>query len=489
MKGVISCGHPLTAKAAHEMLREGGNAFDAVTAACFMAPVAEPMLTTLAGGGIGMLRFSDGDTTCVDFLTDFPKKALDPPTEPVQAMAEFVGGSQEFFLGYGSIAVPGTLHGLLHVHKKYGSLELKKIIAPAAEHAQKGVVLNGPQAYICGVLKPFCFYTKEMRELFAPKGRMISEGEVFRNPKTADFLQMLGEDTEGAMSFYYDCIGDTLEGKKSTLSLSDMRAYRVKEREPISTTYRGYGVQLPPPPSAGGMLISYALKLLERSDVGSLKHNCADHIDLLIKTMKKSNSIRTKEFFKGLFLEEDFWKKFLKNPIGSTTHVSVIDEEGNAAGISSSNGETSGIVINNTGIILNNFAAEPDLMQYRELYRPGERITSMMSPTILSKGGELAAVLGTGGSNRIRSAILQVVSNLVDFKMSPKEAVLSSRAHIEDEEVQLEPGFEASDVEQLKSKYPLTVWSRKDYYFGGVHTVTPSTAFGDPRRSGAVIID
>lgn len=489
MKGTIACGHPLTAKAAKQMLEQGGNAFDAAVAASIASAITEPMLTTLAGGGISILRFPDGETKCIDFLTDFPRNAVNPSFKPEKAYAVFLDAKQEFFLGYASLGVPGTLQGLLHIHKKYGSLELKKVVAPAISYARNGVKLLPAQAYLCSVLTAFCTYTKEAAEIFAPKGKLLQEGEIMYNPNTANFLEMLGNDQKAAMSFYYEKIKETLEGKKSVLSVDDVKRYKVKEQDPISIDYRDYTLNLASPPSAGGLLIAYMLKFIENKNISSLKHNSVEHINTIADTLNKCSAIRTKEFFKNLFYKKNFWKTFLQsdNIVGSTTQISIIDKQGNAIGLTNSNAEGSGIIVKDTGIMINNFAAEPDLMQYRDLYKPGERITSMMAPAIITKNKELTAVLGTGGSNRIRSAMLQTISNMIDFKMPPQKAIDATRVHVEDGLLHMEPGISKEDQNQLSKKHKLKQWRRKDYYFGGVHIATPKQSAGDHRRDGISI--
>ncbi len=486
MKNVIACGHRLTAKAASHAIEHGGNAFDAVVAACIASCVVEPMLTTAAGGGIGLLRFADGETKCIEFLAGYPAAAKKQPVKPIKKVVNFGDQTQVFYLGYGSLAVPGTLQGLLHIHKRYCSLELKDILAPAIRYA-RGHRLNRLQARVLKILEPFCLYTKEAREIFAPRGRLLKQGEIIRNEKITAFLEMLADDREAALSFYHDSIEQTLEGRKSTLSINDVKSYRVAEKEPVSTIYRSYEIDLAALPSAGGTLVAYALKLIEKRNIGGYRHNSAEHIRVLAKAMEDVDSRRTKEFFRHLLYEKGFWKKFL-NRLGGTTHVSVIDSEGNAASITTSNGQGAGIMAGDTGIMLNNFAAEPDLMQYKKVYRPGGRITSMMSPTIISKGGKLKAVLGTGGSIRIRSAILQTTSNLIDFGMSPQEATDAPRVHLEDGLLQLEYGIGKDVIKELQREYRTNVWTEKNLYFGGVHIAAPDAAGGDKRRGGSVLI-
>jgi gamma-glutamyltranspeptidase/glutathione hydrolase len=171
-----------------------------------------------------------------------------------------------------------------------------------------------------------------------------------------------------------------------------------------------------------------------------------------------------------------------------TTHVSVADAYGNVASMTTSNGEGSGYIVPGTGIMLNNMMGEDDLHpEGFHSSRPGVRVASMMSPSVLMQGEDVALVLGSGGSKRIRTAILQVLCNVVDFSFAPQEAVDAPRLHWDGETLQVEPGFDPKAIEALRERWPVNVWDERDVYFGGVHGVVPGRGGGgDPRRGGAV---
>jgi len=470
MKSVISCGNKLTAEAADRILKKGGTAFDAAIAASFASYLTEPMLTSPAGVGGALLRFSDGRIKAVDFLADYPSRTDE--VKPVKKIVSFGDETQAFHLGYGSMAVPGNLEGMLHIHKKYGTLEFDEILEPAISYAN-GHKLDGMQAYFLTILEAFCKYTKEASEIFAPKGHLVKKGEIIRNKKFAKFLEFLAEDRKGAMKVYYAKIKESLDEHKSSLTFADVKSYKVFERKPVSMDYNGYDVELFPPPGAGGKLIAYGLELLEKKKPAQYPHNSAEHIRILTEVMKKCDKERTPEFF--------------RNILGNTTHISIIDSQGNSASMTTSNGQGAGTMVKDTGIMFNNFAGEADLMQYKELYKPRRRMTSMMTPTIISKNGRIRAVLGSGGSNRIRSAIMQAISNMIDFKMTPEKAAKISRVHFENNILQLEHGIRKPVCKELAKEYKTNVWTKKNMFFGGVHIATPDGGGGDKRRGGYVI--
>ncbi|HID72994.1 TPA: gamma-glutamyltransferase, partial [Candidatus Micrarchaeota archaeon] len=309
--------------------------------------------------------------------------------------------------------------------------------------------------------------------------------------KFSEFLQMLADDQKAALDFYHERMEESLSEKGCSLTMDDVKRYKVVERKPVKIDYHGKTVELASPPSAGGVLIAHALKLVENKNIGKLEHNSAEHIRVLAETMSETDSERTPEFFKNLLYADGFWRKFLKRPdrLGGTTHVSVIDSEGSSAAITTSNGEGAGVMVKGTGIMFNNFAAEPDLMQYRDIYRPGHRIITMMSPTAISQDGRLEAVLGSGGNNRIRSAIFQVISNMLDFRMPPQKATDASRVHYEAGVLQLEHGIKPAVMKELAKEYKTNPWRMKNLFFGGVHVAAPTAAGGDRRRGGSTIVE
>lgn len=490
-KAMVASGHPLVSQAALEMLETGGNAFDAVVAAGFMAPVAEQTLTSLGGGGFLMARTAyNGETTLFDFFSDTPGRGkdingLDPHFFPVTI--PFGECDQDFNIGLGSVAVPGNLKGFLHVHKKLGSLPLEKVVEPARRSALTGVRLNQLQARFLNMLKPIMTFSEFGRDIYCYNDRYMTEGDMYHNPEMAGFLESIANGQGD--SFYTGAIAEKIavdmEKGNGLLTLEDLAAYKVIERHPLEITYRDCSFFTNPPPSFGGTLICAALQYLDGVDFSNTAWGSLPHVgqiaDLMVK-IEEMWEIGIETIYQGLNNSENG----LRLNSRGTTHVSVIDCQGNAASMTSSNGEGSGYFAPGTGVMLNNMMGEDDL--HPEGFHsspPGIRVASMMSPSLLEKDGQIIMALGSGGSKRIRTAITQVISHVLDFGLSTKKAVDAPRMHWDGETLQVEPGYDIEAINHLKGKMPVKLWQGRDVYFGGVHAVSPEYGgAGDSRRAG-----
>ena len=511
-RGVIAAGHQKTAEAGIEMLRNGGNAFDAAVAAILASFVAEPGLTSAAGGGFLLAHTQANQNILFDFFTQTPRQKRNPGEinfYPVEV--DFGGTVQEFHIGLGSMAVPGNMAGVFHVHKRLGRLPFKVVAEPAIHYAKTGIHLNKFQYYcLAEVLEPIIIAYKEGRRVYAPTGELIEPDGMLIMPELADTLAYLVE--KGAREFYEGEIAHRLvkdcQQLGGYLSLEDLKNYRVIEREPLIIDYRGNTLLTNPPPSSGGTLIAFALKLLSKVDLANTEWGTASHLEFLAKVMQLTNEARKdgyddnlyKADIADIFLSDEHVVQYEQalnrtvNKWGSTTHISVVDGEGNAASVTSSNGEGSGYVIPGTNIMVNNMLGEDDLNpQGFHQWQENVRISSMMSPTIVLKNNQPEIVLGSGGSKRIRTAILQVISNILDFKMPLSEAVDSPRVHWENEVFYVEPGFVEEEVNKLAAspERQLVRWQEKNLFFGGVHTVLETSegvieGASDQRRDGGV---
>jgi gamma-glutamyltranspeptidase / glutathione hydrolase len=489
VKGVVAAGHELTASAGADVLRAGGNAVDAAVAAMTTSFVVEPMLTGIAAGGYMLVATPGGERVLLDFFVEAPGHGADPSAreELVPVDISFGDAHQVFHIGPASVGCYGTPAGICEASRRFGSVPLADLVAPAVRLARDGVKVNETQAYLFEILEGIVLATPECQAVLAPQGRAPRPGELLRQPELGDSLERLGR--EGDEPFYRGDIAaaavELLAGSGGMLTAEDLAAYEVAPREPVQARYRGRDVLTNPPPSAGGVLIALALALLEREPGPPTPEQ-------LVAVMEAAQDARTPEFLEGLS-DEGFGDRFLASRLGSTTHISVIDTDGWACGVTCSNGEGAGLFVPGTGIHLNNMMGEQDLNPLGFHRHPaGRRMPSMMAPTVVLRDGEPEMVLGSGGSNRIRSAILQTVVNVVDHDMRAQPAVEGPRLHFEDGVVYVEPGIDTSGLEH--SGHGLARFHDRNLFFGGVHAVERHRADGtlsgggDPRRGGAVAV-
>jgi gamma-glutamyltranspeptidase/glutathione hydrolase len=498
MGGVVAAGHPLTAEAGAAALREGGNAVDAAVCAVLTSFAVESPLTGFGAGGYMMVHH-DGETVLIDFfvaapgLDGTPRRAELVPVE-VHFDAETV---QTFYVGPASCGVPGTAAGLERALRRFGSMPLEALVRPGIRFAREGVRVNAEQAYILDILWPIHRRLEGTRELYAPGGEPLREGDRFAFPELAAALERFG--AEGAEPFYRGAIAAALSRfvveHGGTLGPEDLSSYQAIERQPIRAPFRGTEVLTNPPPSSGGILIAYCLGLLERLGERSGPEQ-------LVKAMGAANGLRDLAFAEALY--EDGMEAGFLDPagldlaaadlLGSTTHISVLDSEGMCASVTCSNGSGSGVLVPGTGVILNNMLGEEDLnpLGFHRI-APGLRVPSMMAPTVVLRDGEIVLALGSAGSNRIRSAILQTVVRAVEEGMPAAAAVEAPRLHFEDGVVQAEPGIDEQALRRIAaSGTPVARRPQINLFFGGVQAVDRDPRSGalggggDPRRGGAV---
>jgi gamma-glutamyltranspeptidase / glutathione hydrolase len=504
MRGVVAAGHPLTARAGADVLRAGGNAVDAAVAAVLMSFVTESPLTGPGAGGFMLVHTADGEDHLLDFFVAAPGAGLDDPEPaalepiPVEFAPEAI---QIFNIGPSSCGVYGTPRGLAHALERFGTVSLADVVQPPADAAREGAELSPIQGYLLRILGPILISRPEGRAIYAPEGRMLDAGDRVRLPELADLLERLGR--EGP-DFLYEgdvaaAISDHVLERGGLLTRADLADYRVEEREPVHAHYRGVDVLTNPPPSSGGILISYSLNMLEQ--IGR-----AGDLRALVGVMDRTNRSRSEEFMRGLHME-GYLERFLAREaieahaldigakLGSTTHVSVLDADGGCASVTCSNGSCSGVIVPGTGMHLNNMLGEEDLNPLGfHRHEPGRRIPSMMAPTVVLRDGVPEAALGSAGSNRIRSAILQTILRVVDDGLGAQDAVDQPRVHFESGVLEAEPGIDEQALTALEHDgWKVQRWTERNLYFGGVQAVARDpatgelTGGGDPRRGGSAV--
>ena len=498
MTGVVAAGHPLTAEAGAEVLRKGGNAVDSAVCAVLASFAVESPLTGFGAGGFMMVHEDGGETVLIDFFVAAPGKdgaerGAELVPVPVHFDAETV---QTFYVGPASCGVPGTAAGLELALQRFGSVPLAELAAPGIRLAREGAPVNAEQAYILDILAPIHTRLEGTRQLYAPGGRALAAGDIFRFPELADALERFG--AEGAGPFYRGEVAMALSAfvteNGGTLGPADLAGYEAKLREPIRARFRGTEVLTNPPPSSGGILIAYCLGLLDRLGERSGPEQ-------LVAAIDAANRARGEEFAEALYgvgLEES-----LLDParldltagdlLGSTTHISALDGNGLCASVTCSNGSGSGVLVPGTGVILNNMLGEEDLNPLGfHAIAPGRRVPSMMAPTVVLRDGKVELGLGSAGSNRIRSAIVQTIVRAVEEGMGAGEAVRAPRLHFEQGIVQAEPGIDEEALARIEARgIPVLRRPRINLFFGGVQAVARDqegalSGGGDPRRGGSV---
>jgi gamma-glutamyltranspeptidase/glutathione hydrolase len=475
MKGIVAAGHPVSAGAGAAVLRDGGNAVDAAIAACLASWTAEPLLTGPGAGGYLLVAGAGVQPTLLDFFVAAPSDGERAALVPVDV--SFGDAHQVFHVGAASCGVPGATAGLEEAARRWATWSLADLCSGAADLARRGVELTAIQGYLFEILEGIVLSTPEAAALFAPGGRALREGEVFASGELADTIAAFG--AAGAAPFMTGDVArataDRVGRHGGTLTAADLAGYAPAAREPARVRYRDRTVLTNPPPSAGGALLALALARLDEVAGGAPPSPAA-----LVDAMAVAQAARTPEFVSHL---------------GSTTHVSVMDGDGLACSVTCTNGEGSGLVVPGTGIHLNNVMGEEDLSPLGFFTaRPGQRMPSMMAPTIVlgdGPGGAVELVLGSAGSNRIRSAILQTIVGVVDHALDARAAVEAPRLHFEDGVVYAEPGIALDGLEEAGHR--VSPFRARNLFFGGVQAVERDRATGrlsgagDPRRGGAAV--
>jgi gamma-glutamyltranspeptidase / glutathione hydrolase len=518
-KGAVASGHPATCRAAAAILDDGGNAFDAALAGMCAACVAEPMLGSLGGGGFLLARPATGPLAeraiVYDFFAQTPlKRRSDGNIEFFPIIADFGPTTQEFHIGMGSIATPGTVKGLFEAHRDLGYMPLRQIVEPAVTLAREGVRIDAMQAYTLQILRPMLDSRETARTLFTRQdgsGKWLGEGDILRLPDMADALEIMAIEGEGL--FYRGEIARTIADDCAQgggfLTRADLEAYRARRRDALKLDVFGAKLDLNPPPSTGGILIAFALELLRDGDLATLGFGTTGSIQRLARVMALTNRVRVESRLheldagaaRGALLDPMLLERYREEVLGhpstdrGTTHISVVDSAGNAASLSLSNGEGSGYAIPGTGIILNNMMGEEDINPHGFQKWPCDtRMSSMMAPTLAIDADGTAIALGSGGANRLRTAILQTLLNLLVHRMPLQAAVASPRIHFENDRLSLEPDFDAADAGILSGLFPdLDRWQERNLFFGGVHVASRGrdgtlTGAGDARRGGDAVI-
>ncbi len=519
--GAAASGHPGTTDAALEILRAGGNAMDAAVAAALAASVCEPLLTGLGGGGLMTVRdAASGRVQALTFFSAFPGLEAGLEARDFQALRVDYGPThQTFHAGRGSVAVPGVAAGLDEAWRRWGSLPRAALAAPAARLAREGWIATPTTEVVATMLGLITAVGPRSSEMFHPGGRPLRAGDRVSSEAVARAMEDFG--AEGAEPFvrgrHAEALLASFGPPEGSLGRSDLLSLQPLVQEPLSVRFGGYTLHMPPLPCAGSALLAFGLRILRSFDEPT---DPVQELALLAAVMAETEFARADGYDARLFdpgtvdrlLEPANIarhaarvREALGRPgpapgavatphtPGNTTHLSVVDAAGNAVSYTSSLGETCGWLWPGVDLPVNNFLGEEDIHPLG-FHRgpPGAGLRTMMTPSLLVGDDGSVLALGTGGSNRIRTAMLQVVHRLVAVGSSLHDAVTAPRLHVEGASVQIEDLGQGDAFADAASGGVRRVerFAGRHLYFGGVHSASRAAdgtleAIGDPRRSGA----
>jgi gamma-glutamyltranspeptidase/glutathione hydrolase len=449
MRAAVAAGHPATAEAGAEILADGGTAADAAVAMCLASCVAETVMTGLLGGGHAI--WWDGlRARTLDCFVAVPSGAGRLVDLPVVFGEDVV----HYAIGPGSCAVPGVPAGLEALWHAGGSLPWTRLAEPALRLADDGVPMPSAHALCLAMLEPVMTLGHGMG-IYAPAGRTLGAGEQLSQPGLAEAIRVLVE--EGPRSVYVGTLAEALLRIDGiTLAPADLAGYGAVWGEPAAVEYHGAHVSTRGGLSGVPELLARLPLLRGRSET--------DRLLALASALADNDGAE-----------------------GHTTNLVAVDASGHACVLTTSLGLGAGEWLADFDLHLNSMLGERDLI-VGELV-PGDRMESMMAPTLVFDGGGLTLAIGSAGGTRLRTALATVVAGIVDEGLPPQAAVDRPRVHPAGETVHAEPEVDERALEQLEAQgRPVRRWPKPHHYFGGVSCVGRTGAAADPRRSGAAIV-
>lgn len=469
-QGMVSSQEKLATEAGLKVLKEGGNAIDAAVTVGFALAVTLPRAGNIGGGGFMMIHLAENND---NIALDYREKA------PLQATADMFLNekgevdNQKARFSHLAVGIPGTVAGLTFALEKYGTISLQRALQPAIQLAENGFPVTEDFYDSLIFSSAFLSQNPSSREIFLPNNNPPPVGTIFKQPLLANSLKLIAR--EGKKAFYQGEIAQNIvkdmKANNGLITLEDLANYQPKIRKPIEGKYQGYQIYSMPPPSSGGVHLIQMLNILKGFDLPSFGHNTAKTIHIMAETMKLTYADRSKYLGDHDFVHvpinslisqkySDFLRQEINlnratpsqeisqnNPLKfseshETTHYSVIDKYGNAVAntytLNFSYG--GGITVPNTGILLNNqmddFSAKTGVANAYGLtggefnaIAPEKRMLSSMTPTIIMKDDQVFLVTGSPGGSRIITTVLQIIVNVIDFKMNIAEATVSPRFH------------------------------------------------------------
>jgi gamma-glutamyltranspeptidase / glutathione hydrolase len=455
----VAAGHPATAEAGLEILEAGGSAADAAVGAALASCVAETIMTGIVGGGHAVYYEAEGARTrLIDFFVAIPGLGR-PKRKPelLELRVKFGNEYVHYFIGIASCAVPGMPAGLDALWKEHGRLSWPQVVAPALALAREGVSMPPAHAACLAMLAPL-MTMREGADIYSPGGRLLVAGDRLDQPGLVRTLEVVAE--EGARTFYVGTMAAAflalMEERGGLVTRGDLDAYEAAWLDPVEAEYAGTRIR-----TRGGLsqLVETLGRLSPLRDLSA-----ADRALTLAQVLAAPP-------YSGRTYDD-------------TTNLTVVDGEGNACVLTSSLGLGSGDFIPGYDVHLNSMLGESDLLIGP--LEPGLRMESMMAPMVALDDEGLVLAAGAAGGTRLKPALVQVLSGVLDEGLDPQAAVDRPRLHSTGEIVHMEPGFEESAIAALvDAGYHVRRWPAIHHYFGGVSLIARSGEAADPRRSGA----
>ena len=446
----VAAGHPATAAAGIEALESGGTAADAAVAACLASCVAETVMTGLLGGGHGIYLTAGGEVRNLDCFVSIPTGHGAPM---VDLQVPFGTELVHYAIGAASCAVPGLPAGLDALWRAYGRLPWAEVVAPALRVARDGVELTPAHASCLEMLAPV-FTLDEGARIYSPGGRLLASGERLRQPGLVRTLEALAE--EGAASVYEGTVARALlrlsDERGGRITSADLAAYRVRWSDAVEVPYAG-------------------TRFLTRDGVNSI-----------VPALRRMPCLRgLDDAERPLALVEALAGAAAVD--AHTTNLVAADRSGNVCVLTTSLGLGSGDFLPGLDLHLNSVLGETELMGAEPA--PGERMGSMMSPSIAVGGDGVALAIGAAGGSRLRTALVAVAAAILDEGVDPQAAVDRPRLHPVGGVLHCEPGVSPETLDRLRGRgWDVREWPARHHYFGGVSAVARSGAAADPRRDG-----
>jgi gamma-glutamyltranspeptidase / glutathione hydrolase len=446
----VAAGNPVTAEVGVQTLRAGGSAADAAVAMVLTACVAETVFTGLAGGGFATYYDAgSGETTCLDFFVAVPGLGGRRGAVPEEIAIDFGGQLVPYSVGPSTVAVPGIPAGAAALHRRWGRLPWKDVCAPALHHAEHGVAFAPLHSKVLSTIAPAMLLGDGAR-VYARDGKILPGGSRLFHPGLDASVRALADD--GAEAFYTGRVAEAMVaaiGEQGDLGHPDLSAYDVIEGKPQGARLGGADVL------ARGNDLDDLL--------GTIQALVLDEDDGVLAT-RMVDALR------------------LPPRRGDTTSAAVVDTDGNVCAVTTSLGLASGVWLGDYGLHLNSMMGEGELLRGTEM--PGTRMGSMMSPLIAFRDDVPVLVAGAAGGSRIRSALLQVLVNVVHRRMSAADAIAAPRLNPVPGKVHVEPGMPSAALSALAERDAVVIWPGLDSYFGGVAGIDEHGPGADPRRGG-----